>query len=242
MTSVSWPTTLQLLEAFTDETTAAAGIVTDTFRDERRVYVRGVLPGEGEVRRGDALRHGVAMRAVDGQIAVHPYTFRLVCRNGAIHADVIGTRTITLEDEPFATTHRVVEIVRDAVRCCCAPEAFDTALRQMRTSAEREADMLLNILPLLSRMPKDAVPHLVDSMLRQFERDGDASRYGLMNAVTATARQTRDPKLRWRLEELGGGVIAPDRDPSHPPSLAAVAVAGVRPLRRPRAPAEPLKI
>ena len=29
-----------------------------------------------------------------------------------------------------------------------------------------------------------------------------------MNAVTATARDTRDPDLRWRLEEFGGGIPA----------------------------------
>jgi hypothetical protein len=30
--------------------------------------------------------------------------------------------------------------------------------------------------------------------------------FGFMNAVTAVARDTRDPETRWRLEELGGAV------------------------------------
>jgi hypothetical protein len=29
-----------------------------------------------------------------------------------------------------------------------------------------------------------------------------------MNAITSLARDTRDPERRWRLEELGGGMLA----------------------------------
>jgi hypothetical protein len=32
------------------------------------------------------------------------------------------------------------------------------------------------------------------------------SRFDLMNAVTATARNLTDPEARWRLEELGGAI------------------------------------
>ena len=51
----------------------------------------------------------------------------------------------------------------------------------------------------------------------QFMREKDRSPIGLMNAVTSLARDTRDPDLRWRLEEFGGGVLArlapaPDQD------------------------------
>jgi hypothetical protein len=34
------------------------------------------------------------------------------------------------------------------------------------------------------------------------------TRYDLMNVVTATARDTRDPEAKWRLEELGGAIAA----------------------------------
>jgi hypothetical protein len=46
-----------------------------------------------------------------------------------------------------------------------------------------------------------------------------------MNAVTAVARDTRDPGLRWHLEELGGGVpAAVTPDPELEPEGAAVAL------------------
>ena len=45
-------------------------------------------------------------------------------------------------------------------------------------------------------------------MLDRFLDEGDLSRYGLMNATTSLVRDTTDPDLRWRLEELGGEVAA----------------------------------
>ena len=45
-------------------------------------------------------------------------------------------------------------------------------------------------------------------ILGRFTTEGDTSRFGLMNAVTSVARDTRDPELRWSLEKLGGGIPA----------------------------------
>jgi hypothetical protein len=49
---------------------------------------------------------------------------------------------------------------------------------------------------------------MVRDILRRYEQGQDRSRFGLMNAVTSAARDTRDPELRWGLEELGGGIPA----------------------------------
>jgi hypothetical protein len=51
--------------------------------------------------------------------------------------------------------------------------------------------------------------------LDQFFRDGDHSRFGLGNAITAVARDTEDPNVRWDLEELGGGLLI-DAVPKQP--------------------------
>ena len=44
-----------------------------------------------------------------------------------------------------------------------------------------------------------------------------------MNAVTSLVRDTRDPEVRWRLEELGGGIpalVAPTRKPDSSVAMA----------------------
>jgi hypothetical protein len=49
---------------------------------------------------------------------------------------------------------------------------------------------------------------MLGDILDRFTKGSDRSRFGLMNAVTSLARDTRDPELRWRLEELGGAIPA----------------------------------
>ena len=69
----------------------------------------------------------------------------------------------------------------------------------------------------------------VDSSTRSwlgFISGSDRNRFGLMNAVTSVARDTRDPDARWRLEELGGGIGArlrprrPAPTPKRAPTLS----------------------
>ena len=203
----AWPTTLDLLDAFTEEVAAAGGAVTDAHRDDARLYVRSVVRGaEADVRAGDTVRGGVAMRAAAGVVSVHPYTYRLVCRNGAVHAQTTGTCTIRLDEEPGATADGILYLARQAVRFCAAPDAFAGVVDDLRRSAaEVSADIMVNMMSMLRIVP----PATAALILRQFDHDGDRSRFGAMNAITATARDTRrDPELRWRLEELGGGVAA----------------------------------
>ena len=61
-------------------------------------------------------------------------------------------------------------------------------------------------------MPPEIAAQLLDSIRGRYTASRDRSRFGLMNAVTSVARDTRDPELRWRLEELGGGIPVTDLD------------------------------
>jgi hypothetical protein len=198
-----WPTTQELLDAFSEEVAGAGGTVSDAYQDDGRLFARAVLPTPREVAPGDKLQGGVAMRATEQDVRVHPYVFRQVCRNGAISAQAIQTRIIERED-----AFDVLPQVRDAVRECCCDEAFALATSQMRAARDAEADLTLNLMPMLSKLPRAHAARIVQDILAHFHRDKDRSRYGLMNAVTATARQSRDPDVRWRLEELGGAIPA----------------------------------
>jgi hypothetical protein len=50
--------------------------------------------------------------------------------------------------------------------------------------------------------------------MNQFIQEGDRSQFGLANAVTAIARDTSDPELRWDLEELGGSIAIGKTSPT----------------------------
>ena len=207
MTFDLWPTTRELLDVLSAGVARHGGSVSNSFDDGRCLYARAVLPATREVARGDRLQGGVALRANEGEVCVHPYVFRQVCSNGAIFAQVVGTRVI-LQDE-FNVLPQVVE----AVGSCCGEETFAEAAGQMRSAQNVHANMMLNLAPFLSKLPREYVQRFLRDVAAQFNRERDRTRYGLMNAVTATARETHDPDLRWRMEELGGAVAAASRDP-----------------------------
>jgi hypothetical protein len=161
---------------------------------------------------GDRLQGGVALRANEEGVCVHPYVFRQVCSNGAIFAQVVGTRVILRDECEFEVLPQVAEAVGE----CCREEAFAESAAQMRSARNARANMMLNLAPFLSRLPKEHLQRFLRDVMAQFKEEKDPTRYGLMNAVTATARQARDPELRWRMEELGGAVAALTRDPVRP--------------------------
>jgi hypothetical protein len=201
------PTLASIRDIFESELRAAGGSVVNRFEDGQRMYLRGVLPVFGEARPGDRIQAGVALRTAEEQILVHPYTFRQVCSNGAIMVYAARTEPVerVADMELRCESFEVSERLREAVRACADPSAFDAGLSQMQAATQAEATMI-TLMPLLSRMPAQVIARLVSDVM---ERLGpDRSRYALMNAVTSTARDTSDPDLRWQLEAIGGAVAA----------------------------------
>jgi hypothetical protein len=197
-------TTAQLLAVFTEEITARRGVVTDTFNDGQRLFTRSILQHVEDVRPGDRVQSGVALKATAGEVWLYPYLFRLVCRNGAIIAQTLESHS--LADLHLMESDAALQTIREGVGACCAEEVFKDTVRRMRTACEAEADLALNLLPLLSRISAMGNVELLSQIMDRFFREGEQSRFGLANVVTAIARDTRDPDLRWDLEEFGGAV------------------------------------
>jgi hypothetical protein len=207
MRSSDWLTTDQVSTIFAEEISARGGTVHDTFDDGAALFARSILPQLAEILPGDRVQGGVAIRASEQEIFVHPYTFRLVCSNGAISAHATQTRHIKIG----ASTDPVhVEwALREAVQLCCAPEAFSNSAEEMRSAAGVRVDLLLTLIPMLSRLPAELGSSIISELMGHvIDTNPHDSRYKLMNVVTATARDTRDPEAKWRLEELGGAIAA----------------------------------
>jgi len=211
-------TTDQILSAFTEEITARGGKVMETFHQGGRLFSRSILALAEDVRPGDRVNGGVALKAKEDQVWLHPYTFRQVCRNGAIAAHTLGTESLLgLADlEPAAA----LQSIRSAIGDCCRVEVFNAAVRQMRTAAEIEADLALAMLPIVDRL-QGLGPQIFTQILSRFFEGGDQSQFGLMQAVTSVARDTADPDQRWDLEELGGAIAANLTPASGPPLRTA---------------------
>jgi hypothetical protein len=204
------PATQHICATVVEELAFIGGTVKDEFDDGRRLFLRATLPMSDEVRPKDIVEGGIAVRAVGQEIEVCPYLFRQVCRNGAIMPQVAETRCIRRVN--FAAPSEAVEAVKDqlreAVRACSAAEVFAHATRQFRSATTREVpgdvSKLLMLLSFRRTIPAD----LQEQIVRRFLQASDRSAFGLMNAVTSVARDQKNPEVRWRLEELGGGVPA----------------------------------
>ncbi len=212
MGSRLFPDTGSIRRAFEEEIAIAGGTVPDVYDEGPHLFLRGVLPPAEQVKRSDAVKGGVALRTCGPDVLIHPYLFRVVCRNGAIFAQAVQSRRVMRIESEFATeSHEVVLAeVLDAVRACTDPQILVAATEDMRSMAERnvQADHVINLLPHLIRTRGRRTAALFASILGEFERAADRSMFGVMNAVTAVAREIRDPDQRWRLEEAGGGILA----------------------------------
>lgn len=191
---------------FAGEVAAARGQVTQALRDERRLFLRAVLPRTVEVAPGDTLQAGVALRLTRGDAQVCPYVFRLVCTNGAIWAHTVASRRVA--DVFHRTGTEARNDLMGALLAATDAEAFAHAADEMRTIRSRPAPEMDTLLSLLSLAPDTEMLLALMETIMAFEDGDDLSAYGFLNAVTATARDTHDPDLRWRLEELGGGIPA----------------------------------
>jgi hypothetical protein len=210
MNAMYLPAAPEIREAFEQEVRDLGGTVPDVYAEGDLLFARAVLPAAADVRPGDRIHGGVAVRTHDTEILVYPYTYRVVCTNGAIAAFATGSRVVERVDlaAPSPVIAAVLEELRAAVRACAAPAALDASVGTMRTAAQREADVMLQLMPVLPHVPPGIRARVLRTIVRRFEADRDRSVFGLVNAVTSVARDTADPELRWRLEELGGGMLA----------------------------------
>lgn len=195
-----------LLGIFKEEISTHSGTVIDTIQDGTRLFARSVVPGVREVQPGDKLQGGVALRANESEVWLHPYVFRQVCSNGAIMAHALQTRHLT--DLDLRDHWDAEATLREAIQVCCEEEAFITSVREFQSATELQADLALNLMSVLSRIGGTHASGMLRHVMEQFSLAGDRTRFGLANAVTAVARHTRDSEVRWRLEELGGAIAA----------------------------------
>ena len=218
MDALYLPAVPEICDAFEREVGTLGGAVTDFVESGDVLFARAVLPTVAEVRPGDRVRSGVAIRTHDTELLVHPYTYRVVCENGAIAPMVTGSRVVERVGPGAAAPliEAVLDGMRRAVAASAAPLVFDEAVSAMRSAAERQADLMLQLIPVLVHMPPGVRASVLRAIVGRFESGRDRSVYGLANAVTSVARDTRDAETRWRLEELGGGMLARVPEPAKP--------------------------
>lgn len=151
-----------------------------------------------EVFPGDVMYVGfAALRQGDGPVRAWPRLLREVCLNGSLVCVAEFER------------HEGADGIGEAVRRFMAPKAYQPAIARLReTRDERifEPRMYMDEAMRLDEHVALAHQASVETALNLFDLEGDCSRYGLFNAVTATARDLDDWPSRLELEELAGRI------------------------------------
>ena len=223
MNAMYLPAAPEILDAFEHEVRELGGTVRDVYAEGDLLFARAILPDEMDVRPGDRVHGGVAVRTHDTEIVVHPYTYRVVCTNGAISASSSGSRVVQRVElaAPTVVINGVLDDLRGAIHASGNSPALRQTVSAMRSASDHDADLLFQVMNALPHMPPGVRASVLRTIVRRFDAEGDRSTFGLVNAVTSVARDTTDPELRWRLEEVGGGMLAwlPERRRSIVPGL-----------------------
>lgn len=195
---------------FAEEVALLGGSVSDRYLDDHLLVMRSVLNRTSEATPGDVMKGGVALRATGEQITVCPYLFREVCRNGAIRCQALESRCIDrVADHDNTQQLAVIETdLRAAIRACAGEDAFRIGMNEIRRTTNREMDDVLMLLPAMQHFSRRMLREIFRAIQQRREESGDRSAFGMINAITSLARDTHAPEMRWRLEELGGGVPA----------------------------------
>ncbi len=211
MTTQFLPANPEIQQVFATSIQGLGGTIHDVFDDGELLFLRAAFPQRALVKPRDRVRGGVALRAVGDEVTVHPYVLRQVCTNGAMLAHSTDSRRIRRADfaASQAAQDEILQEVHEVVFQCARGGAFEESVSEMRAAltVSGEMDLVLSQVASFARHG-EIPPQVFDILLRRLKRRRNPTRFDLMNVVTAVARDVPDPQIRWRLEELGGGVLA----------------------------------
>ncbi|MEN6550224.1 MAG: DUF932 domain-containing protein [Armatimonadia bacterium] len=195
---------------------------------DRRLYLQVVNNRvSGEVRKGDVVQAGVVISNSEvgcGALQIQPLVYRLVCTNGAIMNDQrlrqhhLGSRgeggdgmelpwerladdTIRAQDEALWKT------ARDVARSSLEDAIFQQALEKMRRAAGEKIEKKPQEVVELAARRFSLQDGEQDNVLAFLASGGDMTKWGLVNAVTATANRVTDYDRAVELEKVGGQIL-----------------------------------
>jgi hypothetical protein len=208
---------------------------------DERLYIRAVLPELtadididptnhviGPEGGGDVVQAGVEIRNSEvgaGALSVTPFIWRLRCLNGLVISDRSLSRYhvgreqeesayAIYQDDTLAADDRAFFMkVRDAVAAALSDVTFGEIVRTMREA--RTGTTIDNPVSATETLAKriDLSENEAASVLRHLATGGDLTQWGMVNAVTAAAKDADGFDRQAEMERLGGALVAmPERE------------------------------
>ena len=197
--------------------------ITDT-----RMYIKAVSSRmEGEIRKGDIVRWGIALSNSEvgaGKLRIDPLVYRMMCTNGAVAREHVGTYSRRhvgskvmshldvsqlLSDEAREADDKAFWLAtRDIIRGIFDWDSFQTVLETWRAAATREIKVdvpkVVEVTLKHHKLPETMHGGILDHLIR----DGDLSQFGLGNALTRYSQDVESYETATQLEEIGAEVMA----------------------------------
>lgn len=184
---------------------------------DTKFYLRAYLPSlEREVKAGDVLRAGIEIKNSEvgsGALSIGPYVLRLICTNGmtaqdhTVRRNHVGRRIVDetyLSDEALQADDNALWLVaRDTVKSVLNEVRFEEIVSQLAETITGEqivapvaaTETLAQKFGLTEEEREAVVKHL--------HIEGDMSQWGMLNAVTATAKEVESFDRQAELEAMG---------------------------------------
>jgi hypothetical protein len=176
-----------------------------------------------EVREEDVIYGGLILRNSEvgaSAFRVEPFILRKICSNGLIGAHSLkkihlGRQTLEVGEIDWSEETRELEDqalwakVKDIIGATFEQEVFESWVEKLKESTE-----------IVVEKPVKAVNNIVKlAGLKEEQRNellmhfSEHTKYGLVNAITTLARDTKSVDEQIRMEEFGGKLLdTPDRE------------------------------
>ena len=204
----------ELLRHFEDFVRSQNGKIVDYSQDKKDRFICSIFPIGSSLQPGDVLTGGLAVRVEDESLQLHAYFLRQICTNGMVRALQTQAATFTVgqlyEFQAYLPT--CIEQFREV--------DFRGNVEQLRFSLFQEVDesKLRRIAYQVASPPanKNSPPQLFPLVGEEMTRPQPTPRpirgphprlFDVVNGVTALARDTADPAVRWELMRLGGELL-----------------------------------
>jgi hypothetical protein len=194
---------------------------------EKRLYLKAVFAKvELDVKPGDTVQAGIVVSNSEvgaGSFKVEPYVYRLVCSNGLISEHALRRFHVgraqgdgdedsiyeLLSDAAKSADDKAVFLkVRDIVKHAVKPEVFQAQVERFKeVAAEKIASDNLPQVVEVTRKKFGFSEQQGHSIMKHLVEGGDLSRWGLVNAVTRSARDLSDYDAQTSTERAGGKLV-----------------------------------
>jgi hypothetical protein len=190
---------------------------------DTKMYVQLVFPTlAAEIKKGDIVQAGITLSNSEvgyGAVDISTLIWRLVCSNGMIGQSLVNRvhvgRRISddvQESNIFKHDTIVAEIeafrlrLRDTFANALTQTTFEKQVVKLRAAAEDKITNLIRVVENVTRRFEFTEKER-ESIMTNLMTEGDASRWGLANSITALAKEIDNQDRQFTLEQKGNEVI-----------------------------------